>query len=163
MEPLAFAEAVENQQKITKVQIPLGLVGGDSFIVTPDNGRIFTVVVPEGAQGGSFIQVIVPDDQNTSDLQQPFVKLSKATVGAAVLGGVVGTLILGPICGVILAGGAAYATTRQHGRIGETSRNAGNSTFRGLSATKRWIENRVLKRTNKSGGSMETPVATPIL
>jgi hypothetical protein len=162
MESVAFAEAVENRQEITKVQIPLGLVGGDSFVVTPDNGRIFTVIVPEGALGGTFIQVIVPDDQKTDDSQQPFVKLSKATVGAAVLGGVVGTLLLGPICGVILAGGAAYATTRQQGRIGETSRKAGNSTFRGLSATKRWIESKVTKK-NDSGGSIETPVAAPIL
>ncbi len=147
MDPVVIAEIVDDEQEISKIQIPLGLVGGDSFIVTPDNGRIFTVVVPEGAVGGDYVQVIVPQDQYV-DSQQPYINVSRATVGAAVLGAVVGTLILGPICGVVLAGGAAYATTRKHGRIGETSRKAGNSTYSGLSATKHWIEKKLTKKSS---------------
>jgi hypothetical protein len=35
-----------------RLQIPTGLFAGDTFIVTPDNGRVFTVIVPENAIPG---------------------------------------------------------------------------------------------------------------
>jgi hypothetical protein len=54
-EAILQAEIIDNQ--VQKIQIPCGLQPGDSFIVTPANGRIFTVIVPEGAEPGNFIQV----------------------------------------------------------------------------------------------------------
>ena len=112
--PLVHATRVVNQAM--KLQIPRGLSAGDTFIVTPDNGRVFTVIVPENAVAGSYIEVIVPDEVepltvNSSSAQNdPVITVQKTTAGAALAGALVGTLLLGPIVGILLAGGAAYAT-----------------------------------------------------
>jgi len=50
------ADTVDDQE-VMKVQIPNGLYPGDSFVVTPPDGRVFTVVVPEGAVAGTFVDV----------------------------------------------------------------------------------------------------------
>lgn len=42
-------------QEVMKVQIPIGLHPGDSFVVTPPDGRVFTVIVPEGAVAGAYV------------------------------------------------------------------------------------------------------------
>jgi hypothetical protein len=94
-----------------KIRIPRGLRTGDTFIVTQDDGRVFTVVIPEGAIPGGEIEVIVPDEITTAQGTTDEISLKKSTAGAALAGAVVGTLILGPIGGLVLAGGAAYATT----------------------------------------------------
>jgi hypothetical protein len=145
----AVAEVVNSQ--VMRIQIPIGLSAGDSFIVTPTNGRVFTVIVPEGAPGGSFIQVIVPDEAQAVQPKDG-VKLTKATIGAAVVGGVIGAVVLGPVCGLLLAGGAAYATTREHGKVGEASRKVGDTTYKGLSSAKNWVE----KKVNESSSSSTT-------
>ena len=152
MTPEAVANVVDSQ--VMKIQIPLGLKVGDSFIVTPHNGRVFTVIVPQGASGGGFIEVIVPDEvlSNHADEQKPFVQVSKATVGAAVVAGVIGTVVLGPVIGIVLAGGAAYATTRKEGKIGENARKMGDTSYRGMATAKNWVESKI----NKSNGNTTT-------
>ncbi len=154
--PEAVANVVDSQ--VTKIQIPLGLKPGDSFIVTPANGRVFTVIVPEGASGGGFIEVIVPDEAESHSVngQKPFVQISKATVGAAVLAGVVGAIVVGPVVGLVMAGGAAYATTREHGKIGETSRKVGNSSYKGMVSAKNWVEKKVNQHSGNSSSSGST-------
>ena len=91
-------------------------MAGDTFIVTPDTGRVFTVIVPENALPGSFIEVIVPDEITTgfvsADDNPSSVNMSvnKTRAGAALAGALIGTFLMGPIVGIIFAGGAAYAT-----------------------------------------------------
>jgi hypothetical protein len=110
--PIVVATRVFSQTM--RLQIPRGLSAGDTFVVTPDNGRIFTVIVPEHAMPGSYIEVIVPDEVTAESIGNDgnYIALSttKTSAGAALAGALVGTLLLGPIGGIILAGGAFYAT-----------------------------------------------------
>jgi hypothetical protein len=115
--PTVYATPVDSPINQTmRLQIPNGLYAGDTFAVTPDNGRVFTVIVPENALPGSYIEVVVPTEgQWTSPVDANGRKtvnpsMNKATAGAALVGGVVGTLLLGPVVGILLAGGAAFAT-----------------------------------------------------
>jgi hypothetical protein len=95
-----------------RVRIPTGLKPGDSFVVARDDGKTFTVIIPEGALPDGEIEVIVPvADTTTVHATSDEIAIKKTTAGAALAGAVVGTLILGPIGGLLLAGGAAYATT----------------------------------------------------
>eukprot|EP00596_Hydrurales_sp_CCMP1899_P011284 CAMPEP_0119051252 /NCGR_PEP_ID=MMETSP1177-20130426/72929_1 /TAXON_ID=2985 /ORGANISM="Ochromonas sp, Strain CCMP1899" /LENGTH=142 /DNA_ID=CAMNT_0007030391 /DNA_START=67 /DNA_END=492 /DNA_ORIENTATION=+ len=140
-QPTVFATRVVNQAM--RLQIPTGLFAGDTFIVTPDNGRVFTVIVPENAIPGSYIEVIVPDEvepvsHDEGSPPNPTIAVNKTTAGAALAGGVLGTLILGPIGGVVGAMGAAYATTRKEGKIGKYSRIIGESTYTQTSKAKNW-------------------------
>ena len=112
--PTVTASRVVSQAM--RLQIPRGLMAGDTFIVTPDTGRVFTVIVPENALPGSFIEVIVPDEITTgfvsADDNPSSVNMSvnKTRAGAALAGALIGTFLMGPIVGIIFAGGAAYAT-----------------------------------------------------
>ena len=112
--PTVTATRVVNQAM--RLQIPRGLMAGDTFVVTPDNGRVFTVIVPENAVPGSYIEVIVPDEIEAIPLDSdgkplnPVMTVRKTTAGAALAGALLGTLLMGPIVGILLAGGAAYAT-----------------------------------------------------
>jgi hypothetical protein len=133
---------------VLKVQVPQGLSPGDTFIVTPSDGRVFTVIVPDGATPGTWIEVIMPTEvegvvNNESSKDSPTFKVPKAAAGAAVAGGVVGGLLcmtIGApvILGAAVAGGlGAYATTRKDDKIGDQSRYVGRKTYSGVvSATK---------------------------
>lgn len=133
----------------------MGLKPGESFIVTPPNGRAFSVEVPKGSVGGDFIEISIPQESDNKN-----VSFTKAAVGAAVVGGVVGLIVLGPIGAVVLAGGAAYCTTREEGKIGETARKVGNGTWDGMAKSKNWIEEKFCKTRR---GPYETiPVATVV-
>lgn len=141
------ATAMDDQ--ILKIQIPDGLIAGDSFIVTPPQGRVFTVIVPEGARGGMMVDVMVPDEIETthsplsksssssSSKDQDAVKVNKATLGAALVGGIVGCAILGPIAGIALAGAAAYTSTKG-GKVGEMTRAVGTKTYKVTGKAKNW-------------------------
>lgn len=109
--PIVVATRVVNQAM--RLQIPRGLVAGDTFVVTPDSGRVFTVIVPENAAPGSYIEVIVPDEVDPVAVGPdgtPVMTVHKSTAGAALAGALLGTLLMGPIVGILLAGGAVYAT-----------------------------------------------------
>jgi hypothetical protein len=67
------------------------------------------------------------------------------------LGGVVGAVMLGPIGAVLLAGGAAYCTTRKDGKIGSTARYIGNETYTKAVMAKDWAKKEIevlSKKTN---------------
>ena len=60
-----------------------------------------------------------------------------------IVGGVVGAVILGPIGAVLLAGGAAYCTTRKDGKIGSTARCIGNETYSKAMIAKDWAKKEI--------------------
>lgn len=133
------------------VQIPPGLRPGDSFIVTPDDCPAFTVVVPEGASAGMFVNVIVPMDSQPAHTSPPrqkrdYLQVDKAVVGAAIVGGIVGVCVLGTIGGVVLAGGAAYAATRKDSKIGHAARKIGDKTYHGTAKAKNWLTSKIKQR-----------------
>mmetsp|Transcript_24089 Transcript_24089/g.26360 ORF Transcript_24089/g.26360 Transcript_24089/m.26360 type:complete len:158 (+) Transcript_24089:114-587(+) len=137
------------EDPIKRIQVPPNCKAGDSFIVT-DYGVPFTVIVPEGATPGAYLNVVVPqeatvvgaDDTNTQNTRGK-LKIDKAVAGAAILGVVVGTLVAGPIIGVIAAGGAAFAASQKDGDISKTVRDVGKKTYDGLNSAKKWVEKRI--------------------
>ena len=62
-----------------------------------------------------------------SDVAQPKSSTSKAALGAAAAGAVLGTILIGPITGIVVAGAALYASTRDDS-IGEAARGTGHAT-----------------------------------
>ena len=109
--------ATRVKDEIMKVQIPNNCRPGDSFVVTPPDGRVFTVIVPDNAMPGSFIDIVVPsDDAGAPNPNPSSVTLKKSTIGAVLAGGAVG-LLFGPIGVVCLAGGALAAVSDK-GAIG---------------------------------------------
>ena len=137
------AQAVSGN-KIMRLEIPNGLRPGDTFLVTPPQGHVFTVIVPQGGVPGAWIEVVVPDETvpaveanadggNSDDAE---FRMKKSTAGAALAGGLVGVLILGPLGAVIGAAGAAYATTRKEGKMGEMARDIGIKTYYGVAKIK---------------------------
>ena len=113
---------------------------------------MFTVIVPEGEIGGNYISIVVPDEAVavTHEEDEGKVKVSKAAVGAAVVGGVAGAIVLGPLVGLALAGAAAYATTREHGKIGETARKVGDSSYDGMKKAGDWVGSKISSVTGSS-------------
>jgi len=85
----------------------------------------------DSADADSTTSAAVADDGDA-------VKISKATVGAALVGGVVGAVMFGPISAAVLAGGAAYCTTRKGGRIGPAVRSVGNKAYSGAEKAVNW-------------------------
>lgn len=149
-EPVVHARVVEDPVK--RIQIPPNLHPGDSFIVTPDNGAPFTVIVPEGALPGTYINVIVPIEAEAVEEHKKSnskIKIDKATAGAALVGGVVGVVCFGAVGGIVLAGGAAYAATRKDSKVGEEVRKVGGAAFSGASKAKSWIGDQIQKHTQK--------------
>lgn len=134
------------EDPIKRIQVPPNCKAGDSFIVT-DYGVPFTVIVPEGATSGSYLNVVVPQEatvvaEDTTNTRGK-MKIDKAVAGAAILGVVVGTLVAGPIVGVIAAGGAAFAASQKDGDISKTVRDVGKKTYDGLNSAKKWVEKRI--------------------
>ena len=133
-------------EPVKRVQIPHGMRPGDSFVVT-EFGTPFTVVVPEGVTGGSFVNVYVPQEATVveSDSKGKF-KVDKSMAGAAVVGGVVGLVLFGPIVGAVLAGGAAFAASQknQNNDVGKAVRKAGKETFKAMEKGKKWVEKNIV-------------------
>jgi hypothetical protein len=50
-------QAVPVDSPVQKVQVPIGLKAGETFIHTFSNERVVTVTVPVGVTGGQFIEV----------------------------------------------------------------------------------------------------------
>mmetsp|Transcript_29327 Transcript_29327/g.65849 ORF Transcript_29327/g.65849 Transcript_29327/m.65849 type:complete len:175 (-) Transcript_29327:117-641(-) len=153
--------AVRVTSQELKVKIPSGLNPGDSFLHTPQNGQTFTVIVPEGASGGQFISIIMPDEvtgvvdteagNSSISCEGGSIKISKAAAGAGLVGGIVGACVLGPIGALALGAGAIYCTTRADGRIGSPSRDVGAKAYSGAEKAKNWIVKK-----------MNTPTAEPV-
>lgn len=147
MEDVPKANGVDEQ--VMKVQIPSGLKVGDSFIVTPPDGRVFTVIVPEGAAAGSFIDIIVPQDAAVAK-DPKAVTMKKSTVGALALGGAVG-LCFGPIGALVMAG-AAVAAVSSKGKVGDTSRMVGEKTYEAAANAKNWTVQKANELKDKATG-----------
>lgn len=147
-EPVAVPVTCET----TKVVVPTGLMPGDTFIYTPENGRSISVVVPENARAGTVLNIVIPDEvlaeadvpnNRPAGEDRSNIKLSKATIGAAVVGGLIGAVVLGPIGAVVLGGGAAYASTRPNGKIGNAARKVGGKAFSGAEKAVDWVAKKV--------------------
>lgn len=148
--------AVPVHSQTTKVVVPSGLLPGDTFIYTPENGRSISVVVPENVRAGTVLNIVIPDEvivepdvpnTRSTDDDRSNVKLSKATIGAAVVGGLVGAVVIGPIGAIVLGGGAAYASTRKNGKIGTAARKVGGKAFSGIEKTVDWVSKKVNENT----------------
>lgn len=87
----------------------------------------------------------IEDDQHSCKKENDVLfNVTRAGIGAAVVGGIVGTIVLGPVAGVILAGGAAYATTRK-GEIGDASRRVGSKSYKTMLKTRKLVEKKIAK------------------
>jgi hypothetical protein len=137
---IPVASVVEDPVK--RIQIPVGLRPGDSFIIT-EYGTPFTVIVPEGTASGSYINVIVPSEASVVDSESKKFEVDKSMAGAAIIGGTVGLVLFGPIVGVVLAGGAALAASQKDNDLGRGVRRAGKATFSGLEKAKKYVEKKV--------------------
>lgn len=141
--------AVPVHSQTTKVVVPAGLMPGDTFIYTPENGRSISIVVPDNVRAGTVLNIVIPDevlvepDIPNATEDRSNVKFSKATIGAAMVGGLVGAVVLGPIGAVVLGGGAAYASTRKNGKIGSAARKVGDKAFSGIEKAVDWVFKKV--------------------
>lgn len=132
---------------VRRVQIPDGAQPGDMFLVSNDgNGRPFTVIVPQGASPGSFIDVLIPSNEtgkedDNDEIPRGFCGADRAVTGAAIAGGIIGGLTLGIVGGIVLAGGAAFiATNKKDTKIGKEVRKVGGSVYSGTIKAKTWVE-----------------------
>ena len=131
--------ATRVKDEIMKVQIPNNCRPGDSFVVTPPDGQVFTVIVPDNAMPGSFIDIVVPsDDAGAPNPNPSSVTLKKSTIGAVLAGGAVG-LLFGPIGVVCLAGGALAAVSDK-GAIGASSRSVGDKIYNKSAEASNWAK-----------------------
>lgn len=166
---MVHAQAV-NGNNIMRLEIPPGLRPGDTFLVTPPQGHVFTVIVPEGGGPGAWIEVVVPveavqavevnADGGAGGDDAEF-RMKKSTAGAAVAGGLVGLLCLGPLGAVIGAAGAAYATTRKEGKVGQVARDIGIKTYYGVAKIKNDAVTRWGQRGTPSATTAVPNVVTP--
>lgn len=101
---------------LLQVRVPPGLVAGSTMTIQGPDGRLFAVIVPPGVAAGDLLTVDVRDVTEggvtvvaTTAEQLPVDrtgergadKASRAALGAAAVGAVVGTLLIGPITGTI--------------------------------------------------------------
>lgn len=102
---------------LLQVRIPDGVTSGSSITVQGTDGRHFAVIVPEGVgpgdtltvdvrdTSGSVATVVVAEPVSGMSLEQRPASAegqnnaSKAALGAAAVGAVVGTLLIGPVTG----------------------------------------------------------------
>jgi hypothetical protein len=118
--------AIDDEMETIETYVPAGIKPGESMNVQTEDGRIFSVVVPEGLQVGDKLRVSVSHSSGSSQVMSHNKEYSDSqkSIGAAAAGAVIGTLLLGPIVGVVVAGVAVYATTRDD-KIGDVSRSVG--------------------------------------
>jgi hypothetical protein len=126
------------------VTIEEGKVAGETIPVQSQDGRNFEVIIPMGLTTRYFY-VDLPDQlpgglidaagnasastaANDAALQNASrgSASSKIMGGAAAAAGIFGMMVAGPLVGIGLAGGAAYAATRQ-GSIGDAARATGSA------------------------------------
>ncbi len=152
--PIEVPVAAVVEEPIKRVQVPPNMRPGDSFIVT-EYGVPFTVVVPEGAPPGTYLNVLLPSEATivggdggsvSGEGDRRKVKIDKGVAGAAIIGAAVGAIVLGPIAAVVLAGGAAVVASQKNSKMGTQVRNVGKETFQGIEKATKWIEKKIAFR-----------------
>jgi hypothetical protein len=164
--PIVHASVVEDP--IKQIQIPLNVRPGDSFVYHDPHTGPFTVIVPSNASPGSFINVVVPSSVEMLDAEDDSaagcsrsVTLDRATIGATVAAGVVGTIVFGTIGGIVLAGGAAYlATAKKDSPMGQSVRKAGDMAVKGTAKAKHWLARQLRSSTSSRSSPRVQGVAT---
>ena len=117
---------VEDELETIECVVPADAVPGTSINVQTPDGRIYSVVVPEGYKAGDRLRVSVSHSSGEAQILSAKKEYTSATkaIGAAATGAVIGTLLVGPVVGIVVAGAAVYATTRED-QIGDAARNVG--------------------------------------
>lgn len=154
MEPTNVVEGTEVQT--TKILIPKGLNPGETFMLPSEQGQPCSVTVPKGAKGGDYIDICLPEPSVPHP--EEFVTINKATLGAAVTGLVLGSLIFGLFGGFVLACGAVYCSSDDHGAVGDITRQIGISAYKGMEDGKKLGE----KLESMWGKQKTVPSATVV-
>ena len=123
----SVGDVESGENVILSVEIPPGHEAGTALTVFTDDGRRFEVVTPRKSKPGERINVKIPRNAEGGSTVIVSEDSSRASLGAAAVGGIVGTLFIGPITGIVLGGALLYATTRSD-NIGEAARSAGTIT-----------------------------------
>lgn len=129
-----------SQSHLLQIRVPEGVYAGSNLNVQAEDGKLFAIVVPDGVGPGDTLcvdirdagpgatSVVVTTPESTAvaraDSSASSFSGSRAALGAAAVGAVVGTLLIGPITGVVVAGAALYATTRDD-KVGGAARATG--------------------------------------
>eukprot|EP01031_Cornospumella_fuschlensis_P037640 gene37640-45726_t len=157
--PEVYATVVQDPLK--RIQIPANLRPGDSFIYQdPELGPV-TIVVPQSAVPGGFINVIMPakveEDVDASQCERPVV-MDRATIGATIAGGLLGVILAGSVGCFVCAGGAAYlATAKKDTSMGSAVRRVGDSTVKSALSAKKWVSEQLKDRSsNNRSASQQT-------
>jgi len=133
---------VQSDGKLFTITIPQGTKPGDVIAVEihdePHSEGVR--MVRAGTNEAISSHEHVPDapfgeEEAVGGNEPKTISRSKASLGAAGLGLVVGTLLIGPVTGVIVAGVALYASTRDDS-VGRATVATGSATVRGYQATK---------------------------
>ncbi len=130
-----------SQQHLLQIRVPEGVYAGSNLNVQAEDGKLFAIVVPNGVgpgdtlcvdireagPGATSVVVTTPESKEVVDANSDHSSFSgsRAALGAAAVGAVVGTLLIGPITGVVVAGAALYATTRDD-KLGGAARATGS-------------------------------------
>jgi hypothetical protein len=109
------AKAPKPAPVMLQVTIPAGMGPGAALTVQAPDGRLFSVTVPAGSRAGDVLSVDVSEAGQGEGLAAGTTvtaagtaprpadsedrRTSKAALGAAAVGAVVGTLLIGPITG----------------------------------------------------------------
>ena len=60
---MMFAEPIQavpiGNNRVMRLEIPQGLKPGETFLVTPPTGRVFTVIVPVGGVPGGILPIFL--------------------------------------------------------------------------------------------------------
>ena len=151
---------VESDGKLFSITVPAGVKSGDTIAVEIQEDveeNTTPLMVEQEAEpwvreaerigeGGEVTQ-----GQPVEPAKKPMSR-TKAGLGAAALGAVVGTLLIGPITGVVVAGVALYATTRND-RVGAAAIRVGGAAASGYDSTKAAAEKHDVYNRMKSAGA----------
>lgn len=119
----------DNEYDAVECTIPADGRVGEPMHVRMDDGRVFTVIIPENYRPGDQMAVTIPRTPAdgaviTTTTETSTFTTNQRAIGAAATGAIVGTLLVGPLVGVVVAGAAVYATTRDD-QFGDAARGMG--------------------------------------
>jgi hypothetical protein len=124
---------IDHEMETIECTVPAGITSGELMNVQTQDGRIYSVQVPQGYSSGDLLRVAVTRSCSDGDSvqvmsQQHSYSNTQQTIGVAAASAIVGTLLVGPIVGVVVAGVAVYASTRDD-QIGDVARGVGGAAM----------------------------------